>query len=128
MDKEVQVLFDNMQKAGILGCVDVIVLSDHGMAPAPAGEKFLIMENYVPDIVSSSRIYDGVLPNIRPHLDTEGMLSISFDFFSFFYIQFTTQVSVAKGKQLGHIMVTGIVNRLGYDRQYYQILNSHRLK
>lgn len=84
VDNEVQVLFDNMQKAGFLGCVDVIVLADHGMASAPSGEKFLILENYVPDIASSSRIYDGVLPNIRPHLDTEGMLHVLFNFIFLF--------------------------------------------
>lgn len=61
-----------MEGAGILGCVDLIVLADHGMAPSPPGEKFLIMDDYVPDILNDARIYDGVFPTIRPKLDTEG--------------------------------------------------------
>lgn len=72
VDGEVQFLFTAMEQSGIIGCVDVIVLSDHGMAPAPPGEKFLLMNNYVLDIVKSARIYDGVFPSIRPYLDTQG--------------------------------------------------------
>lgn len=65
-----------MEQAGILGCVDLIVLSDHGMAPSPPGEKFLIMDNYVPNILNDARIYDGVFSTIRPKLGTEGKPNI----------------------------------------------------
>ncbi|KAI9555247.1 hypothetical protein GHT06_017762 [Daphnia sinensis] len=71
VDQELQALFDNMEQVGILGCVDVIVLADHGMAPSPPGEKFLIMNDYVPNILNDARIYDGVFSTIRPKLDTE---------------------------------------------------------
>lgn len=64
--------FSYLEEAGILGCVDVIVLADHGMAPSPTGEKFLILNDYVPNISNDARIYDGVFPSIRPYLDTEG--------------------------------------------------------
>lgn len=76
VDNEVKVFFSNLEQAKILGCVDVIILADHGMAPAPEGEKFVVMSDYVPDIKSSARIYDGVLPSIRPYLDTEGISAI----------------------------------------------------
>jgi ectonucleotide pyrophosphatase/phosphodiesterase family protein 1/3 len=61
-----------LEGAGILGCIDLIVLADHGMAPSPPGEKFLIMDDYVPNILNDAKIYDGVFPTIRPKLDTEG--------------------------------------------------------
>lgn len=65
-------LFDKIEAAGILGCIDVIVLADHGMAPSPPGKQFFIMNDYVPNIAKDARIYDGVFPTIRPKLDTEG--------------------------------------------------------
>ncbi|EFX89997.1 hypothetical protein DAPPUDRAFT_190022, partial [Daphnia pulex] len=71
VDQELQILFDMLEGAGILGCIDLIVLADHGMAPSPPGEKFLIMDDYVPNILDDARIYDGVFPTIRPKLDTE---------------------------------------------------------
>lgn len=74
VDREIEVLFNNLDEAGILGCIDVIVLADHGMAPAPTGEKFLILNEYVPNISKDARIYDGVFPSIRPYLDTEGSI------------------------------------------------------
>lgn len=81
VDHELQLLFDMLEGAGILGCIDLIVLADHGMAPSPPGEKFLIMDDYVPNILNDARIYDGVFPTIRPKLDTEGERNVWFFFF-----------------------------------------------
>lgn len=118
VDREVQVLFDNLQVAGILGCVDVIVLSDHGMAPAPEGEKFLIMENYIPDIVSSSRIYDGVLPQIRPYLDTEGMLLLTYSHISCMVLRHFSLLEIVS-KEYRSFYKADII---------YHLLNSHQFQ
>lgn len=72
VDDVLQGFFDNLEGQGILGCIDLIVLADHGMAPSPPGEQFFIMNDYVPNILNDARIYDGVFPTIRPKLDTEG--------------------------------------------------------
>jgi len=73
VDQEVKFLLDGLEQEGILGCIDIIVLADHGMAPSPNGTQFYLMENLVPGISNQARIYDGVGPNIRPYVDTEGI-------------------------------------------------------
>lgn len=73
VDQQIQNLLTNLEQEGILGCVNLIILADHGMASTPPGEQFLIMEELVPNITKAARIYDGVIPSIRPHLDTEGI-------------------------------------------------------
>lgn len=72
VDDQLAFLLNNLEQKGILGCIDIIVLSDHGMAPTPPGEQFLILNDYVPNIGNDARIYDGVFPTIRPNNDTEG--------------------------------------------------------
>lgn len=78
VDDQLAFLLDNLEQQGILGCLDIVVLSDHGMAPTPPGEKCLILNDYVPNIANDARIYEGVFPTIRPNNDTEGRC-ISFE-------------------------------------------------
>ena len=74
MDQEIKFLLDGLEKEGILDCINIIVLADHGMAPSPNGTQIYLMENLVPGISNQARIYDGVGPTIRPNVDTEGIL------------------------------------------------------
>lgn len=72
VDLQLQALLNGLEQRGQLGCVDIVVLADHGMAATPFGEYVVIMEPFVPDLLSTTRIYDGVFPNIRPNTDTQG--------------------------------------------------------
>lgn len=82
VDQEVKFLLDGLEQEGILGCIDIIVLADHGMAPSPNGTQFYLMENLIPGISNQARIYDGVGPNIRPNVDTEGIFIKRLQLFS----------------------------------------------
>ena len=73
-------MLEKLEEVGILGCVDLIVLSDHGMASTPLGEKFLLLDDYVPNIGNDTLIYDEVFPAIRPKNDSKGN-SISLFYF-----------------------------------------------
>ena len=96
MDEEVKFLLDSLEQEGILGCIDLVVMSDHGMASSPPGEKFLLMEDFIPNISNQARIYDGVVPSIRPNLDTEGM-HISLIYCSLFEFMENISYSLFRG-------------------------------
>ena len=73
-----KLLIESLEQAGILGCIDLIILSDHGMAPTPLGEKFLLLDDYVPNIGNDTIIFDEVFPAILPRNDSKGKLLDSF--------------------------------------------------
>lgn len=77
VDREIQYLLDGMKREGILGCVDMMVLADHGMASTPAGKQSLILEELIPNITTNARVYDEINPSIRPHKDTKGEVNLS---------------------------------------------------
>ena len=83
VDNQVQYLLDLMEKEGILGCVDLMVVADHGMANTPVDEQFVLLEDLVPNIKKDARIYEGTVPTIRPNQDTEGIMNGFFKFLCF---------------------------------------------
>jgi predicted AlkP superfamily pyrophosphatase or phosphodiesterase len=72
VDQQIEALLQGMEESGILGCVDVMIVSDHGMAATPEEPNVLFIKDYVPDLPNTARVYDGVLPTIRPYNDSQG--------------------------------------------------------
>jgi Type I phosphodiesterase / nucleotide pyrophosphatase len=72
VDSQLKSLLKGMEDSGILGCVDIMVVSDHGMASTPAGKYFVLLKDFISDVATTTRTYDGVFPNIRPNTDTQG--------------------------------------------------------
>lgn len=63
-----------MAAKGILGCVDIIVVSDHGMASVPMNRNVVKLEEMVKDVASSAFCYDcaeGLTPTLRPINDSK---------------------------------------------------------
>ena len=76
VDQQIEALLQGMEESGILGCVDVMIVSDHGMASTPEEPNVLVLNDYVPDLPSTARVYDGVLPTIRPYNDSQGHFTL----------------------------------------------------
>ena len=72
VDQQIEYLLDQMRNESILGCINLIILADHGMASTPYGKQVVSLNKLMPNITSIARIYDGIIPSIRPHKDTEG--------------------------------------------------------
>lgn len=74
VDNQIEFLIDSMAAKGILGCVDIIVVSDHGMASVPMNRNVVKLEEMVKDVASSAFCYDcaeGLTPTLRPINDSK---------------------------------------------------------
>ena len=56
----------------IFKCVNIILVSDHGMADSPSGKLVVDLEKYVPDLEESTLTFYGPVPSIRPKNDSYG--------------------------------------------------------
>ena len=54
--------------------MNVIIVSDHGMADSPQGQKLVDLAKYVPDMQNSALTFLGPVTSIRPLKDTQGKL------------------------------------------------------
>ena len=89
VDSQLQSLLKGMEDNGILGCVDIMVVSDHGMASTPQGKYFVLLKDFISDVATTTRTYDGVFPNIRPNTDTQGKTKFIMFLFTCHSIIFT---------------------------------------
>lgn len=65
MDGFIEMLVSGLTDVGLLDCVNVIVLADHGMASG--GPSFVIqLEDYIPDVYDSAYTYTGAFTRIDP--------------------------------------------------------------
>ena len=89
VDSQLQSLLKGMEDNRILGCVDIMVVSDHGMASTPQGKYFVLLKDFISDVATTTRTYDGVFPNIRPNTDTQGKTKFIMFLFTCHSIIFT---------------------------------------
>ena len=74
VDHQIELLLNSMSANGLLGCVDIIILSDHGMASVPLNENVVKLEDMVKEIRSSAYCFDcaeGLTPTLLPVNDSQ---------------------------------------------------------
>ena len=74
VDNQIKLLLNSMAANGLLGCVDIIVLSDHGMASVPFEKNVVKLDEMVKDIGSSAYCFDcaeGLTPTLLPVDDSQ---------------------------------------------------------
>ncbi|XP_068246161.1 venom phosphodiesterase 2-like isoform X2 [Palaemon carinicauda] len=70
MDLMMRHLLDGLEAAGLTHCVNIIVVSDHGMAPS--GEEYIInLSEYIPEIERRTYLYGGAFTRIEPKDDSQ---------------------------------------------------------
>ena len=72
VDGQIRRLVDGLINRKIFNCVNLIVVSDHGMADAPPGERLVHLSDYIPDLNETAIVFYGPVTSIRPHNDTRG--------------------------------------------------------
>lgn len=73
VDQMVQRLVDGLTGLGIIDCVNLIVLADHGMASSVGIPDYVIkLADYIPDIYDLAYTYTGAFPRIDPKNESEG--------------------------------------------------------
>ena len=66
-------MIDEMIARNIFGCINLIIVSDHGMAE----NKWAInMEDYIPDLKKSTITFHGTLTSLRPMNSSTGQNNI----------------------------------------------------
>ncbi len=63
-----------MIERNISDCVNIIIVSDHGMADSPSGKLVVDLEKYIPELQESTLTFYGPVPSIRPKIDTNGKI------------------------------------------------------
>ena len=74
VDRQIELLVSKMTANGLLGCVDIMILSDHGMASVPFQKKVVKLEEMVKDIRKSAYCFDcaeGLTPTLLPVDDSQ---------------------------------------------------------
>lgn len=64
-------LLDKLETLGLIPCVNIIVVADHGMASAGENRTIDLVE-YIEDIEQSAYIYSGAFGRINPKNDSDG--------------------------------------------------------
>ena len=72
VDRYIRRLVDGLIQRNIFSCVNIIIVSDHGMADSPSGRLLVDLEKYLPDLEETTFAFYGEVPSIRPKNDTEG--------------------------------------------------------
>lgn len=74
VDQMLQRLVDGLTERGLLDCVNLIVLADHGMASSVGIPDHVIkLEDYIPDISDlANTVFTGAVPRIDPKNESEG--------------------------------------------------------
>ena len=66
VDAQIRRLVDGLKSKDRLGCVNLILVSDHGMADSPPGKQLVDLEKYVKDLDNSALVFYGPVTSIRP--------------------------------------------------------------
>lgn len=62
-------MVDRMITKNIFGCINFIIVSDHGMADH---KRAIDLENFIPDLKKSAITFHGTLTSVRPMNNTKG--------------------------------------------------------
>jgi ectonucleotide pyrophosphatase/phosphodiesterase family protein 1/3 len=73
VDRYIRKLIDGLAHRNIFSCVNIIIVSDHGMAHSQSGEQLVYLQKYIPDLEETTIAFYGEVPSIRPKNDTEGI-------------------------------------------------------
>lgn len=66
-------LVDGLTQLGILDCVNLIVLADHGMASSVGIRDYVIkLVDYIPDVYDLAYTYTGAFPRLDPKNESDG--------------------------------------------------------
>ncbi len=57
IDAQIRRLVDGLKRKDRLGCVNLILVSDHGMADSPPGQQLVDLEKYVKDLDNSALVF-----------------------------------------------------------------------
>lgn len=72
MDRMIKRLLDGIEAARLTPCVNLIVVSDHGMAQS--GEEYIInLLDYIPDLEHQAHFFPGAFVRIDPKDESEGV-------------------------------------------------------
>lgn len=71
VDAQLASLYSQLMAHDLLGCVDVVVTSDHGMAAVREDCKSVILEDYVPGLSNMSTYVNGPVARVRPHNESQ---------------------------------------------------------
>lgn len=80
IDGEIRRLLDGLIQRNIANCVNLIVVSDHGMADSPPGERLVRLSEYIPDLDKTAITFYGPVTSIRLINDTKGNTQFPVDF------------------------------------------------
>lgn len=72
IDSHVRMIVDGLMARNVFNCVNLIIVSDHGMADAPPDQKLIDLSKFVPDIQESVIFHHGPVPLVRPKNDIPG--------------------------------------------------------
>ncbi|XP_071548743.1 venom phosphodiesterase-like isoform X2 [Panulirus ornatus] len=70
MDQILTRLMDKLEARGLLPCVNIIVVADHGMAPA-GKDRVINLAQYIPDISETAYTFTGPFTRINPKVESE---------------------------------------------------------
>ncbi|XP_042225372.1 venom phosphodiesterase 2-like [Homarus americanus] len=66
VDNMVKRLLDGLKVRNLFSCVNLLVVSDHGMVEA-GEQRVLRLDSYIPNIVNRTRFWDGVFGRMTPN-------------------------------------------------------------
>jgi len=69
VDTQLRRMVDRMLAKNIFGCINLIVVSDHGMA---AHKRSIDLENFIPDLKKTAITFHGTLTSVRPMNSSTG--------------------------------------------------------
>lgn len=75
VDKQIRRLIDGLVERNISNCVNIIIVSDHGMADSPSGHQLVELSRYIPDVQESTLTFYGPVTSIRPLNESRGELT-----------------------------------------------------
>ncbi|XP_043194098.1 ectonucleotide pyrophosphatase/phosphodiesterase family member 5-like [Amphibalanus amphitrite] len=67
VDAQLANLYNQLIEHGLLGCVDIVVVSDHGMASMREDCESVALDDFVPGLSNSSVYVNGPVARIRPY-------------------------------------------------------------
>ena len=72
VDNHIEKLINGLKQSNILGCVNIIIVSDHGMANMP-DKSVIKLKKYIPDLNEVAKVFYGPFTSIRPYDDNLGI-------------------------------------------------------
>lgn len=72
VDDQIRRLVDGLTRRNNFHCVNLIIVSDHGMADSFPSKQIVDLQTYLPDLDQIAKVFYGPVTSIRPNNDTRG--------------------------------------------------------